>query len=445
MNTSFRLLAYACSLFVIDVQAQTLTLDQVVRRARDRARQEEGLKVAQAIASEQYLEALSKFRVELRPRIGILAFSNPALLATNIGAGMLFSRTPVSKWSIHQARLDRLESEIAALQAIGRAERDAIRVYFQRLAGQRQVKNLMEELEQKRMARDQVRRNTRAGRATSLELASWETRLLALEAQLEQAEHDNASAGLDLRRTIGMEDDGAELQVAELEVSDYTGPVPTTASLQKIAFVQPAGKNSLRSRLEAEKKALVGTKGVSGSAFSINYGNIRDRGGNRAGLGPGGFLLGGNSGSVDLGISFSLRQTGENAAINAAMRARVGTLELRLDHTESEDRWEVESLRLLAISSRKKFELAQRKLRVAEESIRLVTMREKARLATTEMVIAADMELRGARVELERASFEKNSRWLQLLAAARLDATTADSHRQVIALMKEQTEANDAQ
>ena len=110
--------------------AQTLTLEQVVSRAVNRAKERETARVSAAVANERYLESQSKFHFELRPRVGLLAFSHPALLASSLGSGMLLGQNPPSPWARQNARLDRIAAEIGAERAIMLAEREALRQYF---------------------------------------------------------------------------------------------------------------------------------------------------------------------------------------------------------------------------------------------------------------------------------------------------------------------------
>ena len=45
-----------------------------------------------ARSQAQYLETQNKTRVELRPSLGLLSFSNPLLLAANLGSGLMIGK-----------------------------------------------------------------------------------------------------------------------------------------------------------------------------------------------------------------------------------------------------------------------------------------------------------------------------------------------------------------
>src|SRR5687768_8340564 len=124
--------------------AQSLTFEQVIHRALDRSTERERARLATALATEHYLEAQSKFRWEFRPRVGLLTFSSPALLASNIGLGMLLGRTQPPAWARQSARLDSLAAEVAVERAAVTTRMEVSRQYFQVLLRQQAHSELLE-------------------------------------------------------------------------------------------------------------------------------------------------------------------------------------------------------------------------------------------------------------------------------------------------------------
>src|SRR6266567_2036291 len=146
--------------------AQTLTLDQVVSRAVNRAKERETARVSAAVANERYLESQSKFHFELRPRVGLLACS--------LGSGMLLGQNPPSPWARQNARLDRIAAEIGAERAIMLAEREALRQYFGLMRQQKATDEIRELLEQRRARLRSVDEKAKVASATAIDSAVLE-------------------------------------------------------------------------------------------------------------------------------------------------------------------------------------------------------------------------------------------------------------------------------
>src|SRR5215210_6314962 len=113
MRLGMTCLMYIPALMVAQAFGQQLSLEEAVRRASERGSERERIQLAVAVAHQRYLEAQSKFRWEFRPRLGLLSFSNPLLLASSLGGGLTIGRNQAPESVRQNARLDSLAAEVA--------------------------------------------------------------------------------------------------------------------------------------------------------------------------------------------------------------------------------------------------------------------------------------------------------------------------------------------
>jgi outer membrane protein TolC len=404
--------------------AQTVTLDQVIAQAVNRAREREGARVSAAIANEGYLETQSKFHFELRPRVSLLAFSNPALWVSSLGLGMLLAQNPPSPWSRENARLDTIAAQIGEERAVMTAERDALRQYFDVLQRQKAVDELRDLLDKQRESSRSVDEKAKVAAATTIDSARLETGVIAMETELEDTETQRRTAASALAEMLSLRE-GEELRVADLDVPEPVQEIPSTADLYNVAIRKGDSRVALRDKLETERERVFRERPVSVTPLSASYANIVDRSRSGIGLGQGGFLLGGNTGSIDLGLRISPRPGATNAALATATAARIRGLEFELSDLDDSMRSHLENLRLLAVSSRRKAELAASKMELASRIRQLISIREQSGLEGSEAVIAAEADLARARSEFNRAEFERKTAWAHLVVVSGLGGRNA--------------------
>ena len=405
------------------VSAQPLTLDQVVSRAVKRANERETARVSAAIASEQYLESQSKFHFELRPRAGLMAFSNPALLASSLGVGMLLGSNRASSWALQNARLDAIAAEIGAQRATMAAEREALGQYFALLQKQKAADAIGDLLEQRRTRLKSVAEKAKAAEATAIDAAVLETGVITLETQLEDAETQEQMAAAALGELLGSSE-GEELRVADFEVPEHE--IPSIEVLYSAAIKKGGSRASIREKLDAEKKRIPRVRPVSVTSPSASYAHIDDHGHSGVGPGQGGFLLGGNSGSLDLGLQIFPGAKAENAAVATAISARISALESELADLNDSLRSNLDTLRLLVVSTRRKADRAARKLELADRIQRLTSLRERSGLASSQAVITAEMDASRARADWHQAESERDAAWTHLMVACDLGGAATD-------------------
>jgi outer membrane protein TolC len=407
------------------VSAQPLTLDQVVSRAVKRANERETARVSAAIASEQYLESQSKFHFELRPRAGLMAFSNPALLASSLGVGMLLGSNRTSSWALQNARLDAVGAEIGAQRATMAAEREALGQYFALLQKQNATDAIRDLLDERRTRLKSVAEKAKAAEATAIDAAVLETGVITLETQLEEAETQEQMAAAALGELLGSSE-GEELRVADIEVPEHVEEVPSIEVLYRGAAKKGGSRVALREKLDAEKKRIPRVKPVSVTSPSAGYAHIDDHGHSGVGPGQGGFLLGGNSGSLDLGLQIFPGAKTENAAVATAITARISALESELADLDHSLRSNLDTLRLLVLSTRRKADRAARKLELADRIQRLTSLRERSGLTSSQAVITAEMDASRARADWHQAESERDAAWTHLMVACDLGGAATD-------------------
>jgi outer membrane protein TolC len=402
--------------------AQPLTLEQVVSRAVNRANERETARVSAAIANERYLENQSKFHFELRPRIGVMAFSHPALLASSLGFGMLLGQNHPSPWARQNARLDTIAAKIGAARATMLAEREGLRRYFVLLQKQRATDETRDLLEQRRARLRSVDEKAKAASATAIDLAFLENGVITLETQLEDAETQRGIAASALEELLGVRE-GEELRVADVELPEAE-EIPSMTVLYSAAMRKSDSRAALREKLEAERGRVFRERAISVTAPSTSYAHT----GNGSGVGTGqnGLLLGGNTGSLDLGLRISPGAGSENAALSTAVSGRIKALEFELADLDDSVRSDLDALRLLVASSRRKAEKAARRLELAERLRRLISLREQSGLESSQAVINAEADVSQANAELHEAQSERNAAWTHLLAACGLNGADTD-------------------
>jgi outer membrane protein TolC len=413
------------------VSAQTLTLDDVVSRAVNRANERQAARVSAAVANERYLESQSKFHFELRPRIGLLAFSHPALLATSLGSGILLGQNPPSPWARQNARLDAIAAEIGAERAIMLAEREALRQYFGLMRQQKATDEIRELAEQRRARLRSVDEKVRFASATAIDSAVLELGLITLDTQLEDAETQQRIAASALGELLGARE-GEDIRVADLALPERIGEVPSTQLLFSAAMRRGDSRVALRKKLEAERDRIFREGPVHITPLSASYAHIGDHSYPGVGLAQSGFVFGDHTGSLDVGLRISPWRAGaENAALATAANARIRALEFELAELDDSVRLNLDTLRLLVVSARRKAELAARKLELADRTRRLISLRQQSGLEGSQAVITADADVSRARAELHGAESDRNTAWTHLLIASGLRGTGTAAQKAV--------------
>jgi outer membrane protein TolC len=403
-----------------------LRFAEVLQKATARARTEDA-RIEMANGNLKLLEALGKWRVELRPSLGLFAFSNPMLLATNLGSSLLLNRrTAPTANALQGARFDALAAEVQAESLRVRTRIEAAHCYFDLLAKQQMAERAAELLDARRQGRKQVDAMIRSARISAVEKLTFEQDLLDLESQWLDAETARKAAAIRLSQLIGSEDSASSIHVEDVSLLEGN----EDAQLRKVGgqFFQKALMNRGEIRLLQNKIAALNRQGSRDKKIKVETGGIGyARLANSPGVvseGAKGVLLGGNTGRSDIGLSISLRDTGEKKAQEQIHAARIRVLELELRSLEDAIRGEVAALENEVGASSERLALASRRLELAMQADRVAQARVEGGLADPSARAYSEQRVLAAHWMEARATNERKATLFTLLTMSGLDPQT---------------------
>jgi outer membrane protein TolC len=395
--------------------AARMHLDEVMRAAVATAKAGEA-RMDLAESSLRYLETLNRTRIELRPSLGLFAFSSPALLAANIGTGLLFNRrTAPAPGMLDNARFDALAAEVNAENLKVRTQLEAARGYFDLLGKQQVVQLAAETLALRRGRGAEMERFLEASRITAAEELAWQQELLDVETAWVNAEAERKASAVRLAALIGKPEAGNALAVADVDLAVLASGkgVPGVDRLMTLALEYRGEARLLREKLQALGGSPARRRKVALETINAGYSYV----GNRTGVSDAfkDNVLGGNTGRGELTLNVPLRNTGERAAHDAVAAARVRLLELELRSMEDALRLELTGLEDAARSSLERLRLATRKLELARRTAEVVRTRAESGLAPLTATWAADQGVLGAESAYLQADYERKSTLYALL------------------------------
>lgn len=413
---------------------RVLRFEEVLSRAVTRATAEDArLEITRD--NLKLLEALGKARLELRPTLGLLAFSNPMMLAANIGTGLLFNhRTAPSTAVLESARFDILASELQTSATRVHARIEAARLYFDLLEKQ-EINNRSQKAIAARQERTtEVERLLNASRITAFDQIAFEQELLDLESQAIEARAQRKSTSTRLALLIGSTE--LDLQIEEIDL--YSGawdrPAPTLQKLLESATERRGELRLIREKIDSlrvphSRKLPLESLSAGISQTSISQG---------AAANMAGYLLG-KAGHGEITFSIPLRDTGEKAAGNELRLARIRFLETELRNIEDNIRAEVMALETEASASLERVRLSSRKLALARKAHSAVEARVSAGLAQPSAMAVAERGLLAAEWDQARSVNQRKSSMFTLFAVAGLDGAQTESSEQKQILLTAET------
>lgn len=403
-----------------------VTLEHVLERAVARASTDE---VRQEVAQGQVklLEALGKTRIELRPSLGLFAFSNPVLLATNIGTGLLFNRrTAPPASTLEAAHFDVLAAEVRTEAARVQARTEASRLYFDLLEKQEMATKSQRLLAQRKERSGNIAGLLQASRITRAEKLAYDQDLLDLEWRWLDAETRRKQTAAELALLMGEPEHAATLRVMGVPTLRH-GMDPTLLSadgLVKLALSRRKEVALLREKID---RLETGVK--SGRPVRIEMGNAGfARVSNTPGLASDaarGILLGGNTGRGEITLNIPLRHTGEKEAEEVLRKTRVRLLETEIERIEEGIRYQVVQLRNVVESSADRIRLASLRLENARHMQETVEARLTQGLAQPVAVSQAEQSVLEAEWSVAQAQTIRNQMVYHLLAVCGLDVGQA--------------------
>ena len=382
----------------------------------------------------KFLETQNKTRVELRPSLGLLSFTNPLLLAANLGSGLTIGKrgapTPAA---LQSAWFDVLTAEMSAERARTEAQAAAARAFYALLEKQEFAAQTESLLAARRTHANGADNLLKVARITALDKLAIDAQLVDAESEAFEAESARGMAAMELAALIGRSGEGTDLRVADEPEALPAGPVipASTGALFERALQRRPDVQVLRERIDS-LRARRSSRIPTPQSVQAGYGYV-------AGV-PGGvsrsaesFLLGGNTARVDLGFAISLRNTGEKEAMQELMDARASLLEAEMAAMERRVRAEVFAARAAIEASERRLAAARRKVELASQAEAMITARAAGGLADANAQMASRQAVHQAQAEFVRAQCLRKAGLLTLMVmcgfegespAARLQALT---------------------
>ncbi|MBI4876677.1 MAG: TolC family protein [Acidobacteria bacterium] len=414
--------------------AEPVRLEEVLRIAVARAKADDArLRVAQG--NLHLLESLNKTRIEFSPSLGLFAFSNPLLLAANIGGGLLFNRrTAPSPVTIQSARLDVVEAELASAALRVRTEIEAARLYFALLEKQ-QVAARTRDLRQAQLPRlIQADTLLETGRITAVDRLACEQEALDLEWHAVETEAQRKLAAVQLAVLMGMPERAGNLAVEDEEVMNVSGdrPLPPVEQLLRSALAFRTESRLMRERIESLARQLAPPGRVQLGSFSASSVHAADTLGGLANTATG-TLLRGNAARTEFNFRISLRDTGEKAAAQELIAARVRMLEFAAAEMEDGIRAEILLVESSLTAGAEKLRIASRRLELARQAQQLVAARVQYGLADVSARQLVERSLLEAETGYAQAACERKANLFALLALCGLRDQPAEVRENTLA------------
>jgi outer membrane protein TolC len=356
--------------------SNTVTLKVALTSAVSKARADDAR--SEVAASQlRLLEANNKWKVELRPSLGMFAFSNPALLAANLGAGLLMGkRNAPSPMTLASARFDLLAAELASERIRIKTEIETARAFFDLLEKQQIAAQIKQAVASRRQKLGTVEKLLNASRVTMVDKVSYEQELLELENQQIELEMQRKLAAVQLAALMGRLETADELEVEDVSVkgASFGRPLPPMEKMFESALVYRRESQLLREKIDALRLQAGMQKAVKFESVSAGYSYLANGATGLANSARAG-LLGGNTGQGALNLSIPLRNTGEKQAEREVLAARIKALELETRGMEENLRAELLSMRGIVQASIDRLRLADRKVELARMKKDMVTVR----------------------------------------------------------------------
>jgi hypothetical protein len=363
----------------------------------------------------EMLQALNKTRIELRPQLNILSFSNPLFLAASLGGSLSINRrTAPSPVNLALARLGVVQAEVRHLSNRLTAQIEATHQFFALAEAQELEQANCAAWAEQNAGREKVKQLAAFKRITNLDVARFEQDTIGLESACLDAQGQAQAAALALVRITG-----ANLAADQIAVStDDLIQVSTSSKLPAVDDLVSLALNS-REDLKAVSEHLAQLT-VRRKKFrpqfdsvSVGYGYLETpiKGGLDAKE-----LLGGNTGHLDGGFYLPLRNTGVDAATSTFLQARFNEIQRELENMKIALRREVEANVQRSSLASARLKIASKKAALAKELHTLTTIRENEGLQSESDELWARREWANTAAEAKRVEFDWKESTLTVLA-----------------------------
>src|SRR5579883_746998 len=389
-------------------------LADVLKAATNKIDQDD-TSVASARLELEMLQALNKTRIELRPQLNILSFSNPLFLAASLGGSLSINRrTAPSPVNMALARLGVVQAEVRHVGNRINAQIEATHQFFALAEAQELEQANCAAWSEQNASREKVKQLAAFKRITKLDVARFEQDTINLASACLEAQGQAQAASLALVRITG-----ANLTADQVAVStDDLIRVSTSAELPAVDDLVRLALNS-REDLKAVAEHL-SQLSASRKRFRPQFDSVS------AGYGymetpiKGGLdakeLLGGNTGDLNGGFYLPLRNTGVDAATFAFLQARFNEIQQELENTKISLRREVEANVQRSLLASARLKIAGKKAALAKELHTLTIMREKEGLQSESDELWARREWTNTAAEAKRVEYAWKESALTVLA-----------------------------
>jgi outer membrane protein TolC len=397
-----------------------LRFEEVLDRAVSRATVEDA-RVEMSRDQLRLLETLGKTRFELRPTLGLLAFSNPVLLATNIGTGLLLNRrTAPTRAALEGARFDTLASELQSHATRIRARVEAARLYFELLEKQEIGDRAEAALNARKRQSAEIDRLLNASRITASDRIAFEQELLDLEAQSVEVHAQRKAAAARLAVLIGALELSQRLRLEESgpKFAAWDRPAPPLDELLKSAAERRGDLRLLREKIDGLRRESPSSRKPQIESVSAGYARVTNAPGT---TNVPGFLLGGHTGRGEFTFNIPLKDTGEKAAENTLRLARIRFLETEVRNVEDSIRAEIMTFETEAAVSLERVRLSSRKLELTRKAYQAVESRVAAGLAPLSALAQVERAVLDAHWNHARSINQRKSSLFTLYTLAGLD------------------------
>lgn len=403
-------------------------LAEALRAAVEKVRADDA-RTEVAARQLRVLEAANRWKVELRPSLGLLSFSHPAILAASVGSSLfLGKRNAPSPLAMAGARFDVLEAELASERLRARTEIETARAYFELLEKQQIGSQIQKALRAKKESRSQLHELLRSARVTALDSIDLEGEMLSLEQQKVDVEMQRRVASIQLATLMGKRDRMEDLEVEEVSAQEFRfdKQLPALETLLQSALLHRREVQLLREKLQSLRTRA----GLPGPTVldSVSTGYSYLANGERGTANPTQTnLIGGHVGQLGIGLSIPLRQTGEKTAEKELLEARIRALELEARAMEDQLRSDLLSMRSVAAAATERVELATRRLELSRQKRKIVVTRVRNGLAAFASEAGAEEADRQAEAALLQAECERKNSLFLLMVLCGLQERTGGS------------------
>ncbi|MEP6536332.1 MAG: hypothetical protein ABJF23_13480 [Bryobacteraceae bacterium] len=387
-------------------------LEQVIRAAAANPGVED-YDVEISHARKRLLEAMGRRHIELTPQLGLLTLTNPALLAANLGAGLLGRQNAVSPIAVLSSELDVIAAQIARQRWTFRREADVTDRFFELSRNQRVSRQACSGASGVEARRPEVARQLSLARLTRADVIQYEQELLDREVECRQARRRLDAAARNLSFVVGVAADTLRVSEEHDEEVNLEYPMQPVDYLVQVAMTHRSEPASLRDDLAALQRKVESAHRPKGFQFGLRYSYLGQQ---SSGVAGSGYLLGGNSLLPEISARITLKDSGEFDAEKQLLRLRISRVNREWQELEQEIRARISEIQAGFESWRDDMQSARRRLALSREYRGITAARQRAGLETLASLHSVEDNERRAGMDVARLEYEGGSKLAAILS-----------------------------